>query len=205
MSSDRLLILFLRNFLAGSVKTRLIPRWGKEGALEIYKRLVQRTHQLLYAFPGVKHVFYDRYVPHQDLFSSSEFDQYVQSGHDLGERMDHAFSHGFSRGMHKIVIVGSDCYDLEKEHLELAFSSLDRVPYVLGPARDGGYYLLGMTKPSSFLFQHTRWSHARVLEEALEKLKQRHENYKLLPSLMDIDTPEDVERLSKRGITLMGG
>ena len=101
------------------------------------------------------------------------------------------------------MIIGSDCLDLRTAHLEAAFAALDSHDYVLGPATDGGYYLLGMNAPEPALFQGIAWSTERVLSATLDKIAELGRTVSLLPALSDIDYEEDLlaalERASKLG------
>ena len=104
-----------------------------------------------------------------------------------------AFDNGFKKGYEKIIVIGSDMFDLSQSDLENAFSKLDENDFVVGPAEDGGYYLLGMTKPNTSVFMYKDWGTETVLETTLNDLKD--ENYVLLPSKNDIDHYEDIKHI----------
>jgi len=110
---------------------------------------------------------------------------------DLGEKMEAAFKAGFDEGYKKIVIIGSDLYDLETTDLEDAFEELEAHDYVIGPAEDGGYYLLGMKSLNSDLFINKAWSNSSVFEQSLQDM--RDGTYKALPLKNDIDTLDDIK------------
>ena len=107
------------------------------------------------------------------------------------EKMDNAFSEIFAMGYEMAIIIGSDMYDMEAKDLGTAFDTLQNHEYVIGPASDGGYYLLGMKEPTSKLFQNKKWSTDTVLKETLKDLKDR--DYVLLKERNDIDHFEDLE------------
>ncbi|MGH2643857.1 MAG: TIGR04282 family arsenosugar biosynthesis glycosyltransferase, partial [Chitinophagaceae bacterium] len=118
---------------------------------------------------------------------------------DLGERMKQAFETIFQLGYQKIVIIGSDCYELETADIEVAFELLgetsgkkNKKSIVIGPANDGGYYLLGMQEPFPEIFNEIPWSTSEVLNTTLLKLKQENISYMLLPVLTDIDIEPDL-------------
>ena len=104
--------------------------------------------------------------------------------------MEQAFSEAFEAGYKKVVIIGSDLYDLTKEDLKMAFLELNDQDYVIGPAQDGGYYLLGMKQKTPQLFSNKDWSTESVLKQTMKDLRQ--EKLKLLPVRNDIDTFEDM-------------
>jgi len=123
-------------------------------------------------------------------FYFTYFDKRLQTGEDLGVRMANAFQEGFTSGFEKIIIIGSDMYDLDSETIESAFSSLSNNDFVLGPAQDGGYYLLGMNTFNPNLFQNKEWGTSTVLETTLKDLKE--ENVTLLDMRNDVDLYEDI-------------
>src|SRR5690606_22625871 len=110
---------------------------------------------------------------------------------DLGERMANAFIDGFTAGYEKIIIIGSDMYDLNENDLLEAFKILDQHDYVIGPAIDGGYYLLGMKCLNPVLFENKSWGTDTVLKATLEDLKGK--NYGVLAPKNDIDHFEDIK------------
>ena len=115
----------------------------------------------------------------------------MQASGGLGERMEQAFRQAFEAGAKKVVIIGSDCPELTGEMLQRAFDQLDEADYVLGPAPDGGYYLLGMKELESSVFHDIEWSTETVRAQTLEKIQAAGKSYALLPVLSDVDTEED--------------
>ncbi|GAB4402243.1 MAG: TIGR04282 family arsenosugar biosynthesis glycosyltransferase [Microscillaceae bacterium] len=183
-------MIFVKNPVLGKVKTRLAKSIGEAKALWVYEALLQHTHQLTDSLPVDKAVFYADFVPETDLWDG--YAKYLQSEGDLGHRMQAAFAQSFGRGYQKIVIIGSDCYELTSSHLEAAFSTLNQYPVVIGPAHDGGYYLLGMTKPRPFLFENKPWSTNQVLPLTRADLQQHQTPWAELPTLRDIDEAQDL-------------
>ena len=190
-SSEELLLIFTRNPLLGKVKTRLASGIGDKAALDVYTYLLKHTAEITQILQVEKWICYSEKIPQKDIWNKENFRKKLQQGSDLGERMEQAFSEAFEKGYNKVVIIGSDLFDIKKEDLKRAFLTLDDHDYVLGPAQDGGYYLLGMTKKTPKLFSKKDWSTERVLEQTLEDLKQ--EKVKLLPVRNDIDTFEDMK------------
>ncbi len=115
-----------------------------------------------------------------------------QGAGDLGERMAGAFEESFRTGSTATVIIGSDCPGLSPDVITAAFARLTETPVVLGPARDGGYYLIGLSRPMPELFRGIPWGTDRVLADSLAVLQRRGCKPALLDPLEDIDRPEDL-------------
>lgn len=186
-------MIFIKNPRLGKVKTRLASSIGDEKALHIYQILLDHTHKISRRVNCDKAVFYSEYVNNQDEWKTDNFQQYLQNGDDLGSRMSNAFIEGFNKGYKKIVIIGSDCLELDEKHLTDALALLTTNDVVLGPARDGGYYLLGMRRFFPELFQNKKWSSENVLLDTLLDLSNLNLSFKLLPTLNDIDTISDLK------------
>jgi len=191
LRKDNLLLIFTRNPELGKCKTRLAAVIGDESALEIYKFLLSRTADITRKLKADKVVCYSEFIIEQDVWDSRDYDKRRQEGRDLGERMLNAFKWGFEQGYQKILIIGSDLYDLNSGDLDEAFKTLDSNNYVVGPASDGGYYLLGMKKLKKELFKAKAWGKASVLEDTLEDLQ--NETVHLLEVRNDVDVYEDIK------------
>ncbi len=189
--NKNLLIIFTRNPELGKVKTRLADTIGDDSALEIYKFLLKHTVSITEKLNVTKQVHYSVKVRENDIWNNTVYNKIQQFGEGLGERMKYAFQLGFNDGFENIILIGSDMYDLSQHDLEKAFKALNNHNFVLGPAEDGGYYLLGMKKMKSQLFQNKEWGSNIVLEETLNDLK--NESLHLLPTLNDIDFFKDVK------------
>ena len=192
MNKD-LLIIFTRNPELGKVKTRLSSTVGNEPALRIYEFLLKHTAAITKELKVVKEVYYSENIKKNDLWDTDLYTKKLQIGSDLGERMHHAFQKGFNEGYTRIIIIGSDMYELSKGGLESAFRSLKDHDYVIGPAKDGGYYLLGMKRFNSDLFKNKNWGKDTVLQATLNDLKK--ESLKLLPVRNDVDYFEDIQHI----------
>jgi hypothetical protein len=193
MTSENALILFIRNPERGKVKTRLANKLGKDKALEIYKALLQHTREVALEVDARRMLFYSEQIAQEDEWKRTHFDKYLQSGQTLGVRMHRAFELALEQSS-KAVIVGSDIAQIHPSILKAAFSELDRHDYVIGPAIDGGYYLLGMKSPNASLFQDIEWSTNTVCEETLDKIRSQGGSYKKVETLSDIDYAEDWEK-----------
>ncbi len=183
-------IIFIKNPALGKVKTRLAATIGDEAALAVYHKLSQRAREVALALDVPRHLFYSDFIDHNDDWDNTLFIKKQQAGADLGERMHLAFVNTLHTS-HKAVIIGSDCPLLTPEIVQLALDQLDEHPFVLGPALDGGYYLLGMRKPSPELFENMEWSTEDVAKITLERMAESGASCFLLPALPDIDVEED--------------
>jgi rSAM/selenodomain-associated transferase 1 len=185
-------LVFQKNEVLGKVKTRLAASVGEKQALEIYLQLLDKTYLALRDISISITTYFAEFIPDKPIYSAEY--KLVQVGQDLGERMKNAFAENFESGMEKVVLIGTDCPSLEGTHLAQAFEALDQSDLVLGPARDGGYYLIGMNRRSDFLFEGIPWSTELVLSQTLALAAAQGLQTSLLPVLEDIDTLEDWER-----------
>lgn len=184
------LIIFTKNPELGKCKTRLAQKIGDQKALEIYKILLKRTAEIVKDLPVDKYVFYNEKIVANDVWNSSVFFKDLQSKGDLGIKMYKAFENLFLKAYEKVIIIGSDLYDLSPQLISDAFDALKQNEFVIGPAKDGGYYLLGMKKLNKKIFENKVWSTESVLSDTMKDLEGK--NTKLLIELNDIDTFEDL-------------
>ena len=202
-TTNRILLIFLKYPEPGKVKTRLAQYIGKEKAAHIYSVMAEtiihhvsksREHKTIIFFdPPERKSDVENWLPNNDC----KF--LPQEGNSLGERMANAFSKAFSLGAEKAVIIGTDCIDISNDLISQAFVELDRTDVILGPAEDGGYYLLGLKKLIPEIFNNIDWSTDRVLNQTLKTLREKGLRFQLLQTLKDIDTANDLndELLSK--------
>ena len=189
--SKNLLIVFTRNPELGKVKTRLAKTVGNATTLKIYTFLLERTRDIAVQVSADKAVYYSVKVRENDIWDANNFQKHQQIGEDLGIRMLHAFKNGFKAGYEKVMIIGSDLYDLTAETIENAFIALKDNEVVIGPAEDGGYYLLGMNSLEEKVFKNKNWGTETVRKNTLEELKDK--KVFLLGELNDVDVFEDIE------------
>ncbi|MEQ9422821.1 MAG: TIGR04282 family arsenosugar biosynthesis glycosyltransferase [Cyclobacteriaceae bacterium] len=187
-----LLIIFVKNPVLGKVKTRLAKDIGNEKALEVYKKLLQHTHDVTDSLSVTKRVYYSDVIDENDLWANDKFEKFQQSGADLGERMHNAFQQGFADGFDHICIIGSDCFEINSEIIEMAFSKLKTHDFVIGPAKDGGYYMLGMKSLHKSLFENKEWSTDKVLKETLTDIERLGKRFWKLAELNDVDRVGDI-------------
>ena len=188
--NKNLLLIFTRNPELGKAKTRLAKTVGDETALEIYKFLLQKTRDVSLKVTSDKAVYYSVKIRTNDIWNNETYQKYQQNGEDLGIRMKNAFKDGFASGYKKVMIIGSDLYNLSSENIENAFNNLNDNDFVIGPALDGGYYLLGMNSLQENIFENKDWGTETVRKDTLEDLKDK--KVKLLELKNDIDIYEDI-------------
>lgn len=189
--NKELLIIFTRNPELGKCKTRLAAEVGDKIALDVYNFLLDHTRYITKKINAVKFLYYSDIVPAYDRWNGSIYHKKQQKGKDLGEKMLNAFKDGFSEGFDKIVIIGSDIFDLGSDDIEMAFQKLDSNDFVLGPAQDGGYYLLGMTRLKEELFYNKSWGTNSVLKDTMRDLE--NESIFLLAVRNDVDIYDDIK------------
>lgn len=192
------LILFTRYPMAGKAKTRLIPALGGEGAAQLQKKMTQ--HIL-----GQGRAFREKYpeakieIHHSggnlsllQAWLGEDLNYIPQGEGDLGKKMYFAFDMSFSEGAEKALIAGSDCPLLTPKIFEQAFQELDNHDLVLGPALDGGYYLIALKKAIREIFEDIVWGKEQVLASTLKKAESLKLKVKLLEEMSDVDYPEDL-------------
>ena len=184
-------IIFVRNPELGKVKTRLAATVGDNEALNIYALLLNHTMQEAGKVAADKFVFYHQQIKVDDIWNGNGFYKKLQTGESLGDKMKAAFDEIFKASYTKIMIIGSDCLQLNSTIINAGFGLLDEHDTVIGPATDGGYYLLGMKKNYGFLFDNKTWSTESVLDESMKDMQQHHLSTGLLPLLTDVDTEAD--------------
>lgn len=201
------LLLFLRYPKTGCTKTRLIPALGAAGAANLQRQManyiVQRLQhpnwELQVHFAGASLV-------EMQVLLGAELTYRAQADGELGDRLWHGFQQSCQQGYQqgheesRIIAIGADCPDVSPQHIQQAFNALQNRDVVLGPASDGGYYLIGLRQPycphlgisAKALFQDIDWSTHRVLHQTLSKVQQLSLSWSVLETLSDIDRPEDL-------------
>ncbi len=191
MKTD-LLIIFVKNPVLGKAKTRLATTIGNEKALKIYELLLAKTQQETIDLNVDKVVYYSDYIDRDDLWPNDQYQKAVQSKGDLGERITDAFEKAFEDGYQHVCIIGSDCYEMSESDLASAFSILKSNDAIIGPAEDGGYYTIGMSKFIPQLFEGKVWSTDTVASDTIDDFKNLSLQYEVLPTLNDVDTEKDL-------------
>jgi len=183
--------------VAGRVKTRLVPPLTPAQAADFYRALLldQLNHLRRYA-GAARYVFYTPAAAGESMrqLGGGGYVYLPQSGDDLGARMQHVFTELWRRGHRNVIVVGSDLPALPWANLESALTQLAQgeARVVLGPSLDGGYYLVGMNRPTPEIFQEMAWSHGQVFAETRARLQARGVRCGLLPALADFDSVGDL-------------
>jgi rSAM/selenodomain-associated transferase 1 len=196
------LIIFIKNPQLGKVKTRLAVTVGEVRALEIYHLLMRHTNAITTALTDIdKYLFYSDFIDENDIWGNTDYHKLKQfGGPDLGLKMASAFIETYQKKHAKVLIIGSDCFELNQGIITDAYLQLSKNEVVIGPAFDGGYYLIGFNfdligKDSQEvlkkMFCNKEWSHERVGQEAIEACKKMSLSYSLLPTLTDVDEEID--------------
>lgn len=188
----------LKNPVAGKVKTRLAADIGDQKALAVYQLLLEHTCNITKHINADKFIFYSDTVERHDQFENSVYKKYTQCSGDLGVRMDYAFSIPFKNEYKDVVMIGADCYELTEDHIEQAFNALsNNNDFVIGPAHDGGYYLLGMKKWNRWVLENKSWSTDQLFKETRSDIINRNGKLHELAVLSDIDTVADIQSHTK--------
>lgn len=187
------LIIFVRHPELGKVKTRLAKVIGDKKALSVYNLLLGHTRQVTIPLNCRKFVYYTDQVVEHDIWTFPGFTKRQQFGEDLGARMSNAFKELFEQGFKRVMIIGSDCYQLQTAVLEQAISALGNSEVVVGPTFDGGYYLIGSNRYIPALFTGKAWSTDQVTDQTMATVNQLKLTYALLNKLHDVDEAADLE------------
>jgi rSAM/selenodomain-associated transferase 1 len=184
----------MRAPLLGQVKTRLAVGLGAEVTLAAYRHLLDVTTKAVRGFDSVEF----RYTP-DDASSTVEpwrrkgWSTAAQGAGDLGERLVRAFSDGFASGFDRIVVVGTDCPYVTDEDIRRAWEALKTHDVVLGPATDGGYWLIGLRSPQPGFFSGMNWGGETVFAETRRRVVELGLTVSVLRELPDVDTVADWE------------
>ncbi|MDH3360574.1 MAG: TIGR04282 family arsenosugar biosynthesis glycosyltransferase [Desulfobulbaceae bacterium] len=194
------LILFTRYPMPGVTKTRLIPALGKEGAADLQRRMTEAVATQAEIVGVTRQLHFEICYDGGDPEQVKQWLAAVapsgrcrpQEGDDLGQRMQLAFAQAFADGSQRVVLFGCDCPAMSSGIMNQAFEALHDHDMVIGPAVDGGYYLLGLAAPQPFLFNDMEWGDEAVMARTLERAEAAGLRFFLLESLVDVDRPEDL-------------
>jgi len=189
MAKD-LLIIMAKAPILGRVKTRLAQAIGVQKALDVYIELLKHTINTANKIEEKKVIFWDTISV--DL-PKITIKNRLQANGTIGDKMHHAFMSYFEKKYDRVVLIGSDCYDLEAKHLRTAFDMLKEFDAVIGPAKDGGYYLIGFQQKSYHqdVFKQIDWSTASVFSKTLQRFDEKKYHYFTLEECNDLDLHED--------------
>jgi uncharacterized protein len=199
------LIIFTRYPTPGTVKTRLIPAVGADGAANLHRQMTENTlrqaRELAAQLPISIAIHFDGDRPQQMVdWLGADLVYQSQGAGDLGVRMARSITTAHQAGAERVVLIGTDCPELTADILKQAFELLQNRDLVLGAALDGGYYLIGMRQPQPALFVDIDWSTDRVCQQTIDIANRWNLSIGYLPKLADIDHPEDLPRLTRLGL-----
>jgi glycosyltransferase A (GT-A) superfamily protein (DUF2064 family) len=220
MSNKSALGIFFRIPAPCKVKKRLAAEIGEKEAHNAYEHMLHETIKSVSRLHGIDlYGFYEGEIMSLNLFSSSgnpplplekggkggfekggdfelieKLPLFSQKGVDLGKRMCNAIKWLFHKGYEKVSLVGADSPDLPLSYVTEAFEKLDAYDIVIGPSEDGGYYLIGMSKPHEVIFEGIQWGHETVLRDSICRAKAAGVSYFLLPQWYDIDDLDGLNR-----------
>ena len=186
------IIIFLKYPELGRSKTRLAATVGDENALKVYKELLLHTNLITKDLNFDKFLFYDKVSSNKMTWGDDLYQTAYQKESDLGGRMEDAFEQSFKRGYERVLIIGSDCYELDQNVIKNAFEKLKDKQVVIGPAKDGGYYLLGLSKMIKPIFNDVSWNTENVYSETVKILNSLNIEHDTTPTLSDIDVFDDL-------------
>lgn len=172
--------------------SRLASAIGDDRARAVYEYLQNLTIEIADNFPSEKAVFYSEVIQPDDAWDNHRYTKKLQVGDNYGERIQNAFSWAFESGFGNVCIIGTDAYGLTGEIIERAFEFLDDGDAIIGPAKDGGYYLLGMNSIHPELFEGKTWGSHTVLDDTLQDFERLELQYGKLPVLVKVNEKRDL-------------
>lgn len=190
----QVLAVFTRTPELGKVKTRLQPHLSAQQALECHLLLLRNTLKQIQSDQYQIEIWVTPQTEHpilKQLATDFSLSLHQQVGTDLGQRMHHCLNNHTQSGEH-IVLIGSDCPDMDANYVQKAFAALQDHDVVLGPAKDGGYVLIGARQINTDVFKNIEWGSGRVYSQTVQKLSQAGLSFKSLTALDDIDNYYDV-------------
>lgn len=200
MDTSACLMLFTRYPEAGNTKTRLIPYLGAERAAELQRWMTaSMAREMAELCPNIDRQihFSGGGLSQMQAWLGQKFTYLPQFAGGLGNRLHQAFVQNFRSGMGAVIAIGADCPELNSHHLEQAFRQLQTHDLVLGPAADGGYYLIGLNRPQVQLFEKIPWGTGEVFERTVAIANRLNLSIATLEQLRDVDRPEDLALLNQ--------
>jgi rSAM/selenodomain-associated transferase 1 len=191
------LVIFVKAPLAGDVKTRLIPTLSPSQAAELYQCFVRDVVRSMKSLKDVSvRIAYQSHARIPDpSWAGGSLSFFKQEGQSLGERLARAFVSAYQARAERVVVIGCDSPTLPAAYVQQAFRTLKDCDIVLGPATDGGFYLVGMSRFCPGLFDQVVWSSEEVFDKTMFNARRHGYSLRTLPAYFDVDTPEELEAL----------
>ncbi|MBW4642898.1 MAG: TIGR04282 family arsenosugar biosynthesis glycosyltransferase [Goleter apudmare HA4340-LM2] len=197
LQSKQHLIIFTRYPEPGKTKTRLIPALGAVGAANLQRQMTEYTILQVKELQETAAVSWEVRFAGGSLqlmqdWLGKDLVYQLQGEGDLGERMARSLFDAFGSGAEQVMIIGIDCPGVNSHLLATAFEQMQNCELVIGPAIDGGYYLIGLRRYITELFANIDWGTAQVLQQTMDIAQKLHLSHVLLLPLADVDRPEDL-------------
>lgn len=197
-SEKNLLIVFAKNPIIGKVKSRLALSVGFYNAFLVYKEILMKTNDVVRDLDVAKQICYSDFIDQNDIWENEIYSKTKQIGENIGIRMRNSFADAFHNGFKKVILIGSDIINLDSEIINEAMVLLDNSEVVFGPAKDGGYYLIGMKSLHEELFYDISWSTKEVFIQSLKKCLDLDLKVKIVRELSDLDRIQDFQYLNNK-------
>ncbi|PWJ40091.1 TIGR04282 family arsenosugar biosynthesis glycosyltransferase [Sediminitomix flava] len=195
--SENALIIFVKEPIERKVKTRLGKTIGYDLAVEVYKELLKDTLEAVRNLEADIFIYYQDQIVSNDLWDQINVKKQLQQTGDLGVKMMTAFQECLNLGYKKVGIIGSDCPDITGEILINSYNFLEKSDVTIGPAEDGGYYLLALKEIHPQIFEGKKWSTSSVFKDTLNDFKELNLTFSTLPPLSDLDNENDLNKFPK--------
>ena len=194
------LAIFAKYWALGEVKTRLAATFGASAASRLARAFLKASLDRFVAIDAARHLVVSPDSARRtfERIARGRYHVSLQTTGPLGERLQRWFKNQFTVGATRAVVVGADSPDLPLEHIQRAFDELERSQAVIGPAHDGGYYLLGLRDEALPLFDRIDWGTLAVLDQTIERLQSLQASFAVLPSWHDVDTADDLLLLTRK-------
>lgn len=187
------LLIFTKNPVIGKVKTRIAKEIGDEMALKVYTQLLKHTREITEENDFCENkIFYDEFIPAKDGWKEESYDKYIQDPGDLSTKLRNAFQLMFDEGYERVIIFSPDCPELTGLRIKQAFTLLQTKDFVIGPLQDGGYYLLGMSKPHLEVIDGVEFGKGTAYAETLKNIETLGASVKELAITYDVDYSKDI-------------
>ncbi|MBI1185034.1 DUF2064 domain-containing protein [bacterium] len=185
---ENALVIFTKNPVKGKIKTRLAKDIGETMALKVYMQLLKHTREITQDLDFCeKKIFYNEFIPARDNWKEDDYDKYVQGEGDLATKMANAYKLMFDEGYSRVIIMSPDCPEMTGARLKQAFTLLGSKDFVIGPLKDGGYYLLGMKRYQPEVIEGMEFGQGNAFSQTIERIQKLGASYKELPETFDVD------------------
>jgi len=191
--AKKALALLITNPNDGQVLPKIASKLGVVAARKINSQLLMHANEIACQFFEEKKVFYPSEVQAVDMFSMNHFEKVAQNGWSLSARIQHAFENTFNQRYNPVVLVNTNCPDLNDDQIREAFFALKCHDLVMGPTRNGSFYLIGLRKYSSLILENINWEGNEVESEVITRMKTLNLSHHLLPELGDLQSTSDLE------------